>query len=400
MYCLFSTYGRINRFNPRNFRRPLQIKMAKSSTPRDVCENLVHQVKVSNLNFTLNETPFTVNLCIRKSFTKDFDPLNILNLPKSVPEAEQSAHVNALLEENEKLKNAVEDKDANIKSLKDKVKTLEEAGAKTESDLYKHRKKMEAQSKTIEDNKVLENVMKNLNGEVSRLSSDLKAANKTAKAKEKEIYNLENKNLNQQETIKRLKEDLSKLKAEKSKTDKDIKKLNKKIESDHYHNSNIADKIKSETNADLKDSKFVNKSISPVSPALTASVSFSSTPEKSTKTPHKSSFLSPKTLPSPASPFTTPISPRASTSSSIARLELDQSVKISFECIICWNFFETAGALNDHMEAGHDTFVDQKHNEEKISRQTITKEPELLTVERAKKIMDEVFGNLWKPTCD
>ena len=250
--------------------------MADKSTPRDICENLVQQVKQSNLNFSLNETPYTVNLCIRKRFAIDFDPLNVLNIPKSIPD--QSTHVNALLDENKKLKNALENKETNIKSLKEKVKTLEEAGVKTESDLFNHREKLVAQSKEIEENKVIKNVMKTANAEVARLSCDLKAANKAAKVKENEVYNLENKNWNQQETIKRLKEDLNKLKADKSKAEKDIKKLNKRLESDHNHNSNTADKIKSEINTDLKDTIHANKGSSPVSPELTASVPSSSSP--------------------------------------------------------------------------------------------------------------------------
>ena len=50
------------------------------------------------------------------------------------------------------------------------------------------------------------------------------------------------------------------------------------------------------------------------------------------------------------------------------------------------------------MEAEHDTPVE--HSEEKTSEPCKEPEAELLTVERAKEIMDEVFGNLWNSMCD
>ena len=39
---------------------------------KQVCENLLNNVKSSNLNYIINETPYSSFITIRKSFTKDF----------------------------------------------------------------------------------------------------------------------------------------------------------------------------------------------------------------------------------------------------------------------------------------------------------------------------------------
>ena len=77
---------------------------------------------------------------------------------------------------------------------------------------------------------MLKGKIKETNNEFSKISSELKAANKALKTKDKEIYQLENKGENQLATIKRIKEDLNHSKSEKCKADKEIKKLTKKLE--------------------------------------------------------------------------------------------------------------------------------------------------------------------------
>ena len=197
--------------------------------------------------FFISETPYTVNLCIRKRFTRDFDPLNTLNIPNIL--MKDSVKAGALLEENKELKCALGIKEDKIESLEDTVAILEEKVAKSESDLFKHFEKAKALGKEIEDKNLLKDVIKKLKNEATKLGSDLKAANKAAKVKEKEIYNVENKFLNQKEVSSRLKEDINALKIEKSKADKEMKKLTKRIENDQKdrnHNSKLAVKVKSE----------------------------------------------------------------------------------------------------------------------------------------------------------
>ena len=63
----------------------------------------------------------------------------------------------------------------------------------------------------------------------------------------------------------------------------------------------------------------------------------------------------------------------------------------SNKCDVCGNFFESGRDLKDHVEAEHDTSLDQNHNEEKVKPPD---KAEPITVEQARKIMNEVFGNL------
>ena len=39
--------------------------------PIHICENLLYYIKSSNLNYSLNETPFTISINLKKTFIKD-----------------------------------------------------------------------------------------------------------------------------------------------------------------------------------------------------------------------------------------------------------------------------------------------------------------------------------------
>ena len=46
--------------------------MVVNSSPYKVCENLINDVKASNLNYLVNETPYSAFITIRKRFTKEY----------------------------------------------------------------------------------------------------------------------------------------------------------------------------------------------------------------------------------------------------------------------------------------------------------------------------------------
>ena len=121
------------------------------------CDFLLYSVRNSGLNFTSQETPFSIFLTLRKSFVKSFQPqikseenkLFVKNL-----KAENLEEVNKKLEEALKnLKNdyedAVADSEAKIKTIEElnnKIDILESKLVKTEATDAKN-KAMEAKAK-------------------------------------------------------------------------------------------------------------------------------------------------------------------------------------------------------------------------------------------------------------
>ena len=56
--------------------------MAQNTRAHLVCEKLLNNVKASNLNYLLNETPYSAFITIRKRFTKDCQDLPNVTLAK------------------------------------------------------------------------------------------------------------------------------------------------------------------------------------------------------------------------------------------------------------------------------------------------------------------------------
>ena len=87
-------------------------------TAHQVCENLLFQVKNSQLNFHLSETPYSINLSLRKRFLKESTRSQALNLSLAIPDA-------ALYKENETLKTLLKEKETEIEAFKGTINIIE-----------------------------------------------------------------------------------------------------------------------------------------------------------------------------------------------------------------------------------------------------------------------------------
>ena len=85
---------------------------------QDVCEKLVNQVKSSNLNFVVRETPYSVFITLRKSFIKttenDSDDLELV----------QDGNENNLQNNYDELKRKYEDLENKYDELSDDFKNM------------------------------------------------------------------------------------------------------------------------------------------------------------------------------------------------------------------------------------------------------------------------------------
>ena len=61
-----------------------------------VCEKLLNNVKASNLNYLLNETPYSAYIIIRKRFNKDYQDLINVTLVQDIPENDYKKENNFL----------------------------------------------------------------------------------------------------------------------------------------------------------------------------------------------------------------------------------------------------------------------------------------------------------------
>ena len=197
---------------------------------RELCDTIVNQIRKSQLHFILTETPFSVNIALRKRFTKDFIPNSSFKVQKSEPDLSSVTHHNsALHDENEGLKMEVERLKNERFSLVDTIAILEDKTAKAESELLKNFKEIRTLEKEVEDTKVLKSVIKERNNDLSRNKEEINALKKTIKSKTKEIHNMENKELNYQDTVKKLKDEIKVRKAEDIKAGKELKKAKNEI---------------------------------------------------------------------------------------------------------------------------------------------------------------------------
>ena len=203
------------------------------ATPHESCEILVQQVRASNLNFSLIETPFSVNISLRKRFVRDFST-GSQNSAVNMSTKLSSNFGQELVEENDKVKLKLSQTVLEKEALEKVVKELESKFESAESEVLSYCKELKKIRKDFEREtegaKVLKTVINNLNKEISKNKVESNAFAKELKTKIKEISKLDNKIDNQQDTIKNLKAEKNKLKDEKVKLEKDALKTIKKIE--------------------------------------------------------------------------------------------------------------------------------------------------------------------------
>ena len=271
---------------------------------RHTCDMLIASLRESNLNFLVQETPFSAFITIRKTFCRGA----YKSVKNPLPE-ENAVELNNLKHENEVLKNALEDKELQLESYKEASCVLKNRLERAEHEILKHFKEAK-----IKEEKLVDEISE-LKSEISSLKSKNIDAAKTIKAHEKSNNNLEKKN-------KHLVEQKNDIRSENLKLTNEMKALKKKISL----------RVESKTVATQTEARQLqclcldnNNSIATLSVLST-----------STQTTLTLSDLVPtdSTL----------------TSSSIALN--------SFKCLICAETCETAGDLVEHVNSEHDVSID------------------------------------------
>ena len=187
-------------------------------TAVESCEMVLQALKSSKLNFSLQETPYSAYITVRKRFQR--------NLSSSILAPDKTSEKNLYLEgliqvlnsENSDLKDQNNYLTESVTRLVEENKLFAESSKKSDK-LHSELRRKESKDET--EIKVLKDSLKKTNNEAEQAKNDLKTATKNLKTMEKENFSLNNKNDNLIETTR-------KLKAEKADLLSEVKKLEKK----------------------------------------------------------------------------------------------------------------------------------------------------------------------------
>ena len=208
------------------------------NSPTIMCDQLVWLVKNSNLNFHLEETPFSLKLDIKKTFVNKWtsaspnfsyvnyppqaDPIPTTVDHKLIASLQKVAELEA---QNLTLEKEIKFEKNEKNQLQSKLeKTCNDLEVlKIESDnlnknlLGQSQKSKAAMEGKNDEIKVLKSVIKKNNDEIGRLQSERKETIKIVKSREKDIHNLETKTENLLQSMKNLKDNNNMLKNENKK---------------------------------------------------------------------------------------------------------------------------------------------------------------------------------------
>ena len=150
----------------------------------EVCHHLLQQLRLSNLNFVLSETPYSAQIILRKRFLKEVTgpSFQISSNSTFTQEIQDLIKQKDLAtKENDCLLNQLESTRNNSKET---IHILEEKISKAEAAALKSYKEKNTESITFKK------LVKDLHDEVATNKKDLNLKNKAIKEKEKEILNL------------------------------------------------------------------------------------------------------------------------------------------------------------------------------------------------------------------
>ena len=188
------------------------------------CSKLLDGIKSSQLDFLLQETPYSVFLTIRKKYIKNFKPASKDEL------FENESVIEDLKQENENLRNVAKEITIENEANKNKVTVLEKRLEQAEEDMLKHLENEKNQkSKLTDEIDVLKKIKKKDNDSIVRLTTDLSKSKSELKSLRKALANTEKMNENLRDKADNLNVSKCNLVKEKGKLVAEVKSLKKKV---------------------------------------------------------------------------------------------------------------------------------------------------------------------------
>ena len=185
------------------------------------CENILQTLKKSRLTFSVQETPFSAYVTIRKKFSQKPQNSPLFGDPKSLNTCES---FEMLTQENISFKLKLTESENMKKDLIVENKRLAEVVEKQNSDIERISQKIKTYNSQTNLQNNLSDVKKEnerLKIELEALEISLKSVNKSLKLKDKVIYDVEKDKVKVTEDLKLVKAELADFKA------RVIKRINK-----------------------------------------------------------------------------------------------------------------------------------------------------------------------------
>ena len=270
------------------------LKMAVDAT----FSSIINEIQLSNLNFSLQITPFSAYITLKKSVIKDQNGNQAVPSPPILFVLQQAQQtIQELREENEQLKIKCDATEKKNDILVNDKATVVEALAVSDNNLAAslatnnsmHSELEAAEKRIIEIEASLKDAKKRHLQEINHANAVIKTLEKGSKGLEKEIHDLNRSLGSTRVTLKNLKTEHSSLKMNKTKLEKEIMKLEKIVSK---RDSKIS--LLSKKDVNKNDVKFTD----------TGTSLFTSSPCSSSSIKSLSSTLS---ISAPSTPFTSMI---------------------------------------------------------------------------------------------
>ena len=193
--------------------------------PAEAFNFLLDEIKRSNLNFHVFETPFTASIQIKKSFIKDRDGTvrTCGVIPYRSDEEKVLVAKDDLLRKNESLQTELVNTQNHYEGLKVEIQQFQISERIFEKKKVDLEEQLEVKMSEIA---LLKKTVKNQEGHKNEMKKDADQLNKNLRSKEKELVKLNIKTENMSSNIQALKSEVSKLKKENNKLEKSVKKGN------------------------------------------------------------------------------------------------------------------------------------------------------------------------------
>ena len=105
--------------------------------PEIACENVLLSLKVSRLTFSVQETPYSCYITIRKKFVKSFQQQQQTEMSPVIV-IENRGDIEDISKENKELKHSLDEKEAEMSEFKETIMILENKVEHAEAELIKH----------------------------------------------------------------------------------------------------------------------------------------------------------------------------------------------------------------------------------------------------------------------
>ena len=241
----------------------------------EACDALLLVIKASQLDFIIQETPYSSFITIRKKFQKGFNPSEVT---KSITAKGKDQKLEEANLENRKLREVIKECEAQLESVKEDSIILQAKLGKAEKDIVKLKEEnIKEKERFVEEVSILKNQIKGKSDEILLHKADAMKVGKTVESLEKEVHNYEKKIVDMETKIETINASKAEIKKERDKLLKDVKNLSKNYKKSHIL-KNLATQTEAVSQDESENNNLTPKHAEVISKSIPGSTTGSSAP--------------------------------------------------------------------------------------------------------------------------